>query len=284
MDLGGTWLRAALVAANGTVLRSLRMPTADHQGGLASLSVAAARELMSPTVVGVGLAVAGVVRDGVLVRAAAIEQRDIDFGSALRSAFGKPVAVLNDANAAALAESEFGAGRGSRSTVYVTIGTGVGGAIVSDGEIVSGAGSAGEFGHMTVRPDGPRCGCGGNGCWEVLASGPVIRAALDATPDPDATPAQDAADRLERLRPAAAVTALGIRNVVAALDPDVIVIGGGVVADNAEFFRLVLAEFEAVRPFWSAAVVRRCALGERAGAIGAARSALRATRRERPAG
>ncbi len=168
--------------------------------------------------------------------------------AALQSALGVPVHIENDADAAALGEATFGAGRGARRFVYVTISTGIGGGFVLDGEIYRGAGGVHpEIGHHMIEASGPLCPCGGRGCWEILASGPAMVAWARAN-------APEAAEPQTGLEPPAMLTAeticvraargepwaravvdreafylgVGLSNVIAMFAPDVIALGGGV--------------------------------------------------------
>ncbi len=173
--------------------------------------------------------------------------RDIPFKELLEARFGLPVVVDNDANLAALAESRIGAGRRHDHVVLVTLGTGIGGGIVIDGDIYRGRSFAGEVGHMLVDVGGPQCTCGQRGCWETFASGRRLdQIARDlVAADPSGLTAQLAENELAggvHLTEAAlqgdaqAVQAvaemgswlgIGLASLVVLLDPDVIVVGGG---------------------------------------------------------
>jgi glucokinase len=209
---------------------------------------------------------------------------------------GTVVAVGNDATCAAWAERTLGAGRGRDDVLMVTLGTGIGGGIVSEARLLLGAnGYAGEFGHMVVDPNGPRCPCGKRGCWERFASGSGLarlgREAAEAGEVPGVVrlAGGDAgAVRGEHVTAAAAGgdagaiavieqfawwLALGLANLANIFDPDCIVIGGGLVTAG----RLVLAPTRSVFGRLVEAVehrppiaIRLAALGEQAGAIGAA--------------
>jgi glucokinase len=159
-----------------------------------------------------------------------------------------PAFVDNDANVAALGEWVFGAGKGARHLVYITIGTGVGGAIILNGALWRGANfAAGELGHVPVNPDGPRCGCGGYGCVEMFVSGPAIaqrakefvrrgvKSALADIPSDDITAervavAAQQGDALARFILAEAGKYLGIAlvGIVNLLNPERLIVGGGV--------------------------------------------------------
>lgn len=275
--MGGTWVRAALVSADGVVHAERRVPLPADPAGQLDAPRQAAAPLVADETAGIGLAVAGVVRAGRLVTAANLGLRDVDLAAALATTFGLPTAVVNDAQAAALAEVTLGAARAATSAAYVTVGTGIGGAVVEAGRIVTGRGSAGEFGHMTLWPGGPRCGCGGRGCWERLAGGAALGTVtlLPARADDDARwDWSRLAPRLLTIEDAADFTAWGLRNVVAAVDPDVVVLGGGLALGDARFVDLARAAFAEVRPGWAGAEIRAAELGTRSGVVGAALAAL----------
>jgi glucokinase len=246
----------------------------------------------------VGVGAAGLVdRSGVLRHGPNLPGvTDLDVAGSLGGRLGVPVAVDNDATCATWAEARIGAAAGARHAVLVTLGTGIGGGIIAEGRRMRGAyGFAGEPGHMCVDPQGPRCPCGRRGCWERFASGSgLARLARDAAfagriPGVVALAGGDAEDvRGEHVTRAAATgdpgaigvmddfgwwVALGVAALVNVLDPEVVVIGGGLVAagdlllvpTRAAYRDLVLAPLH--RP---PVEIRAAALGERAGAVGAA--------------
>ena len=149
------------------------------------------------------------------------------------AAVGVPTHLINDARAFGLAELRLGAGRGARSMIGLTLGTGVGGVIAIDGRIVQGHdGTAGEIGHQTIDPDGPSCGCGNHGCLEAFARADRIAAAC-AAPSVEAAVARARAGDAAALAGLAAVAralGIGIANVITLVTPDRVVIGGGVAA------------------------------------------------------
>jgi glucokinase len=214
---------------------------------------------------------------------------------------GVPVHVDNDANCAALAEVTLGAARGAAEALIVTLGTGIGGGVVSGGRVVTGAfGFAGEVGHMVVDPAGPPCPCGRRGCWERYASGGGLgRLAREAAfagrlheavalagGDPElvrgehVTRAARAGDpgALGVLDELGWWVALGLANLVAVLDPQVIVVGGGL-AEVGELLlvptRRAFAELVEGGRARPAIDVLPARFGERAGAVGAALMAAR---------
>jgi glucokinase len=179
VDISGTTLAAALVTADGRVVE--RHEAALERDGVAQQAarvVSGLRDAGGAGVAGVGVGVTGLVspKSGRVVVSndlPALARNDLR--AELSQATGFDVLVENDANAAAFGEFVAGAGRGSRNLFYVTIGTGIGGAIIIDGRLWRGdSGFAGEFGHITIDPDGVECVCGNTGCLETVASGPNI--------------------------------------------------------------------------------------------------------------
>jgi glucokinase len=299
IDLGGTNLRVAVVDAAGAIVDEHREPTPQRWDALLDALVTgvdAVRGDRAPLAVGVGAA--GLVdKTGAVHYApnlAALSGAAL--GPALRERLGVPVVVDNDANAAAWGEVCHGAARGRRDVLMVTLGTGVGGGIILDGRVVRGAhGFAAEIGHWQVDPHGARCSCGEVGHWEAMASGPALgrlaqaRATAGNAPDilarasgvveaitgfhVGASAQAGARDGLSVLQEYADVVAVGFAGLVNILDPELIVISGGLV----EMGELLLApmrrslatriEGASKRP---AVPVVAAELGERAGLVGAA--------------
>ena len=258
VDIGGTKVLAGVVSDDGavssTALRTTpgrRLVTSQVEDALvdAVLESAADRPLA-----GVGVAAAGFVdsRGERVMFAPHLPWQGEPLRDLLQERLACPVFLDNDANCAARAESHHGAARGVGSALMITMGTGIGGAVLLDGQVLRGAnGMAGEFGHMQVVPDGRPCECGRSGCWEQYSSGnALVRNALalmveqpsvlqemsDANPDrvtgPMVTAAAEQGDLVARRAFASVGDWLGVgtANLVAALDPEVVVIGGGVSA------------------------------------------------------
>lgn len=275
VDVGGTTTAAGLVAEDGTVVVDESQPT--HRAGPATagrtiaelierLLARAGRE--GWRVSGIGVGVPGVV-DAVAGRVGTEaphvpDLADQPLAAVLRERYGLPAFVDNDVNALALGEWMFGAGRGARSLVVLAPGTGFGSGIVLDGRLVRGAGGfAGELGHVPVKFDGPPCWCGGRGCLAVYASGRGIAEAAQArvaghpeapllarvNGDPGALTAPVVFAAAEAGDPTAtaiveeACQALGamIGVVVNGLNPEVVVLTGGVAASFAAREKRVLA-------------------------------------------
>jgi glucokinase len=199
------------------------------------------------------------------------------FADPLSQALGVRVRLINDARAFTLAESRAGAGKGCRSLIGVTLGTGVGGGIIVDGKLVLGhSGTAGEIGHQVIdmRADAPRCGCGNTGCVEAFVGAPRLAEAAGTATAADAF----AADERGEPRAHAAVEAwidhlaIGLANLVTVLTPDRIVLGGGVAAASSRIVEPLRERLAAHVHLTDPARVQivTTALGARAGAIGAA--------------
>ncbi len=180
IDVGGTKILGGIVDADGRVLAKARQPT-PAAGGVALLAAiaAVANELAArEKIEAVGLSIAGLVSSDRSTMLATPNIADLDgvpLQRLLEEAIGLPVCVENDANAAAWGETVFGAGRGCEHLMLLTVGTGIGGGIVTNGELYRGAfGLAAEFGHMRIVPNGLRCGCGSDGCFEKYGSGTAL--------------------------------------------------------------------------------------------------------------
>lgn len=185
IDIGGTNLRLALVDEQGTILYKTRCRTGIHHGrqafmtllgsGIQSLMRAAGESGVEPA--GIGAGVPGLVsNDGHVYVSVNLGPLDgVNLRDELQALTGLPTVVANDVNAFAFGEHTFGAGRGYTSFLMVTLGTGVGGGLILDGRVWTGAdGVAGEFGHMTVEPEGRPCPCGNRGCLEQYASASAL--------------------------------------------------------------------------------------------------------------
>jgi glucokinase len=166
-------------------------------------------------------------------------------GAPVAAATGIPAYLINDARAFGLAELRLGAGRGASSMIGLTLGTGVGGVIAVGGEVVQGHdGTAGEIGHQTIDADGPWCGCGNRGCVEAYARADQVAAACGTATAEEAVRAAEAGDAraLAGLADVGRYLGIGIANMINAISPDVIVIGGGVAAAGELLFASIRAE------------------------------------------
>jgi glucokinase len=263
MDIGGTKLSCALVSDNGEILGKGRKPTPYEQGASGTIPILEdmGRSLIDLArsigegVEAIGISFGGPVdykRGRVLRSHHATGWEGFELTAMLERAFGLPAFMDNDANAAALGESLFGAGKGYETVLFLNIGTGIGGGITIGGRLHRGGrGLAGEIGHTKVDPNGPICTCGKRGCVEAFASGPSIarmaREELEKGDkvsrmleicggDPRAitgemvAKAADDGDEiaLSVIDRAMEYLAIGIANAMHLFDPDIVVIGGGV--------------------------------------------------------
>lgn len=294
IDVGGTDLKAVAVAG-GRVLaerRSAVDPGPPVLEQVAALGASLAAEVGAEAV---GVGVAGLVRwpRGEFVWGPHVAGVGIPYRAELERRLRLPVAVDNDANAAAHAELAAGAAQGFRHAVVLTLGTGIGAGLVVDGRVYRGRSFAGEVGHVTLQPDGLACACGRRGCWETLVSGgrldrEAARQAAESTHGEVAraagggpVTARHLVEAAGRGDPAASAVlaeagrwlGLGIASLVAVLDPEVVVIGGGAAAAGDLLFspaRAAIAshvEGGAVRDQLDIVPAR---FGALAGAVGAA--------------
>jgi len=303
LDVGGTKTAAIRVTIEGTVLARHILPTPanDMQATLETM-VEVARAVIAPEVRAIGVGAAGLVEKdtGRLTFAPNLAWRNTPLAQHLWDAIGLPTVADNDANAAAWGEYRLGAAAGYRHLLFAGAGTGIGGGIVVDGQLLRGAhGFAGEIGHIIVDPDGPLCGCGNHGCWEQFASGHAIaRAGREAARqhrqsmiarrcggDPARVNGQvvsesaRAGDPVARGILAAVGRSLGegLAGLANVLDPEIVVVGGGAAAAGNLLMEPARAAFAssieapAHRPRVPLVIA---SLGGDAGAIGAALMAL----------
>ena len=305
IDIGGTKLAAGVVDAAGKILVRGEVPTVAAEGPERVLEriVGLGKDLLGkPEVSALPIRRIGIGCAGPVDRLAGLVLNPpnlpgwtrIALVDHLQQAVGLPAVLENDANAAALGEFRYGAGKGARSLVYVTVSTGIGGGIILDGKIWHGLkDAAGEIGHMTLAPDGPPCGCGNRGCLEAIASGPSIaRRAREAV----------AGGRPTRLREISHLTAgdvvslaregdevacevweetvrylgLGVAAAITILAPERVVIGGGVTGAGEFLFEPLRREVRSrvkLVPLESIPILP-AALGRDVGILGAAAIAL----------
>jgi glucokinase len=272
VDIGGTKVAAGLVNRNGEIKTQIRTPMMAHgEAGDGLAAVVSAIDLLlshdakARTLIrGIGICAPGPLdpATGVVINPPNVPcWRNFPLAAEVEKVYRVRVKVENDANAAALAEAYWGAGRGYRHIFYAGIGTGIGTGIVCDGRIYNGrTGAAAEGGHMSIDYGGPLCGCGKPGCIEVLAAGPAIarsaRAKLASEKNSGSTildlakgnieavtsemvgHAYAAGDQLAKqiLQETVKLLSLWLSNIVDLLEPDVIIIGGGVAAMLSPFF------------------------------------------------
>ncbi len=253
VDIGGTKIAIAVCDADGAVVERVKVATPDDAVRLVDVVAAEIHKLRdSHSVDAVGVGVAGfVARDHAVLLAPNLPWLDRDLGRHLSDRLGLAVAVENDGNAAAWGEYRFGAGRGVDDQLLITVGTGIGGGLVLDGQLYRGAhGVAAEIGHLQVVEGGRTCGCGQHGCWETYGSGNALTALVrerlaEATagpladllgPSPDklsgpmVTQAARDGDRvaLDALAETGHWLGIGLAGLCIVLDPALVLVGGGV--------------------------------------------------------
>ena len=288
VDIGGTKVAAGLVTSRGQILSKVRVPMASREGEAAGLQAVEkaidaaldADPARKSSIAGIGIVSPGPVdpRRGIVVNPVNLPcWRNFPLVEEIKKSYGLTTILDNDANAAALAEAIWGAGAGCESVFYVTIGTGIGTGLVLDGHIYHGrTGAAVEGGHVSIDYRGEQCGCGKRGCIEVLAAGPAVakraRKRLEAvskegaklrslvggnvasvTPEMVAQAWRDG-DALAAaiLEETADLLAVWLGNMIDLLEPDVIVVGGGM---SEVIFRWSARLLEQI-PKWS--VNSRC--------------------------
>ena len=302
LDVGGTKINAFRVGRDGTILERsrTRTPAADEESTLRTM-IELVEDVSGSGVVAIGVGIAGLVdsNEGVLRFSPNLAWRNLPIARRMRDALGLPVQVENDASMAAFAEFRFGAGHGYRHLVLVTVGTGIGGGIVSDGRLFRGAhGFAAEIGHIIVEPGGPLCGCGNRGCWEQVAAGraidrmgreearerdSILRRLAEGDPDKvtgrlvteAARQGDDAAKGI--LSEVGRRLGEGLAGIVNVLDPQIVVVGGGAIVAGDLLLDPARTSFrEALEgPDYRPQIpIVSAELGNDAGAVGAAALAL----------
>lgn len=329
IDVGGTKMLGVALDGDGTVFTEIRSPTPHHRSPDGAASLAGPDEVLdaiavlaeqvvaaadgsagagaSVDVEAFGVGLPGLVDDAGVLRFAPnlMHGQGMHVADRLTERLGRRVVADNDATCAAVGEWAFGAAARADNAVLITLGTGIGGGIILDGQVRRGAnGFAAEVGHMVVDPDGPQCTCGKRGCWERYASGAGLArlariAALDgrldavvagAGGDPEAVRGEHVTSAAAAGDPQARAVladlgwwlALGLSNLANILDPSVFVVGGGLIEAGTLLLDPVRSAFsdmvEASEHRPDIAILPAL-LGERAGAIGAAVVAREADRR-----
>ncbi len=286
IDIGGTKIAGALVAENGEIIAKQQVPSPAQSAELMEDAIVGLIHDLSSghDVVAAGVAAAGFIdaEQSTVYYAPNIAWRNEELKKKLEAHIDLPIVIDNDANAAGWAEYRFGAGQGFSHMTMLTIGTGVGGAIVANGELFRGGFGAGaELGHIRVLPGGLECGCGQRGCIESYASGrALLRYLREETGNPELD-ALEGKKLLEDGDEAAwrAMETLGswigvaCATLAAVLDPQVFVIGGGVAAAGDHFLKPIQEAFShnvSAKGFHPEPEFRIAQMVNDAGAIGAA--------------
>jgi len=307
IDLGGTKIYTAVADNNGNLLAETRAPTCPEEGyrrviermAGTVLEVQKRAGVRAIRTVGVGSPGQLDLEKGIVCTSGNLGWNNVYLRDLLAEKLSLPVILDNDANVAALGEYVFGAGRGHREMVYITVSTGIGSGIISGGRLIHGVkGCAGEIGHLTVAPGGPLCTCGKHGCLEAFSSGTAIaleaekliregrgsaikkqaqsRKAKVAAEDVGAAAAHGDGEALGILCRAASALGLGVSIVINLLNPSLVILGGGVMSMSGLIWDDIL---EAVNEYTlkanlSVVQVVPAGLGERAGVLGAVALAL----------
>ncbi|MBN1595910.1 ROK family protein [candidate division FCPU426 bacterium] len=308
MDLGGSNITAMLMTSAGRIVATEKTETRASQGPRRTIEriISTVRQVLLKARVGLtevraaGIGVPGVldIGRGVVKYSPNLPGwKNIPLLGQIQKALKKPVAFDNDANVAVFGERWLGAGQGFDHVIMYTLGTGVGGGIIQDGRIMHGSrDGAGELGHTTIVPDGPRCSCGNRGCLEALVSGTAIaregrkaarrhprslltqwgpQSAMTAKVVFQAARAGDAA-ALAIVSQAGRYLGVGVANVINLLNPQIVIIGGGVSRAGEMLLRHVRAEAKkrALQDIYKNTKIVRACLADQAGAIGAAGIAI----------
>ena len=260
IDIGGTNISIAVAETGGEVVSKHQLPTQSSSGPFSAfdnmseaLEKMLAEEPFELEAIGVGSPSPIDVRKGLIMSPSnLLEWSEFPIVNLLNDRFGVPVKLENDANAAAVGEYIYGAGRGHRNIFYLTVSTGIGGGIIIDGDLYHGVSTAaGEIGHTIIQPDGIQCNCGSRGCLETICSGVHIarrtRERLEngeasilsgMVSDTDSITARTVVDAVRQGDPLATAIwdetchflAIGIANVITLVAPEIVIVGGGVAA------------------------------------------------------
>ena len=302
-DIGGTFVKGGIVEENGKLLVFDSIPTdtknivSDLAGFTNKLIDKAG--LSRDKIAGIGLGIPGMIdsENGVVTFAGNLDWKNFAIGYELSAVTGYVVKITNDANAAALGEARFGAGKEYTDSILVTLGTGVGGGIVIDGKLFSGRHSqGGEIGHMVIERGGLKCTCGRRGCFEVYSSATALirdtKRAMSENVDsemwqdytPDTVDGLTAFSHAKTDRTAAKIIenyennlVCGLVNLANIFRPDVIMLGGGIANQGENLTKPVQKKFDSelfAHGLGVAVPIVKASLGNKAGVMGAAAYAM----------
>ena len=297
VDVGGTKIAAGLVTPEGEILDEVRYPTPNSQEKLVDIIARAVSEVgVGSEIGGACLAVPGLIlaqENKVVFSPNLRAVEGVPLKDELEPKIGMPLTIENDGNAAAWGEFRFGVGSEADHLVFVTLGTGIGGGVITHGILMRGAqGSGGELGHVTVQATGPRCACGNHGCLEALASGTAIgrRARELAIEHPESALGRLASRRqilgedvtelaregdevaLSVLKEAGTWLGVGLTGFINVFNPEVVAVGGGVMEAGELVLEPARREvmLRARPPSSDLAEVKVATLGAKSGVLGAA--------------
>lgn len=310
LDLGGTKIAACVMNEDGEILKKVTLSTLAHEGPDAVIGriiesiydVIRLANINKEDILAIGVGVPGPLdsEKGLIKNPpnlpgwVEVPLRDI-----LYNEFKVPLAIENDANAAALGENFYGSGKGIKNFMYITISTGIGGGVVVNGKLLKGAsGNAAEIGHTTINFEGPLCGCGNRGCWEAYASGTALaRFAREGIKNGIKTIIKDIVDREGHIKAEHVFTAakqgdkfakelvdmegfylgVGLANMANSFNPNCIAIGGGITNQWDMFYEHMISIMQerALKANVEGLKVVKATLGPDVGVIGAATLAWR---------
>lgn len=304
IDLGGTKISCALADLEGQVISQNTVPTNAQEGEIPVLNriiqcvqtVLSNGDMTIDKVRAIGIGSPGPLdaNTGVIITTPNLPFKNFNLVNPLKEKFGVPVYLDNDANVAAIGEFMFGAAKGTENMVYFTVSTGVGGGAVLNGKVYRGnTSNALEIGHMTVLPDGPRCGCGNIGCLEAVASGTAIgkrgREAVESKVETSLRNYENvtsyevfkeakAGDKVAKdiVDSCLNYLGIGVANAIAIFDPEMVIIGGGVSKVGSLVFDKVqeVVNTRCFKSMADACKILPAGLGTDAGVIGAVALAI----------
>lgn len=307
IDLGGTKIKGALADLEGNIISSNTVLTDAFKGEKAVLDringvIARVLEEGGKTIneikaIGIGSPGPLDSKKGIIITSPNLPFRNFNIVSEVKKVYDLPVYLENDANVAAIGEYMFGAGKGKRNMIYVTVSTGVGGGAVLNGKLYKGSTSnALEIGHTTLLPDGPKCNCGNYGCLEAFSSGTAIarqaREALEAGLETSLSQYEKVTsyevyveaqkgDKVSKdiLEKSFTYLGIGIANTIVSFDPEMIVIGGGVSKMGSVMFDKIneVVKVRTLEAMADACEIVVAGLGEDAGVKGAVALAITET-------
>lgn len=302
VDLGGTKIYTALVDLEGNIVKEVTVKTEAHKGDAVVLEkllktiddVLVGTDINEVKAIGVGSPGPLDVEKGLIVYTPNLPFKNFNIVKPIKDKYKIDTYLDNDANVATLSEHMFGAGKGSKNMVYVTVSTGIGGGAILNGSLFRGSTSnALEIGHITVMKGGPRCGCGNTGCAEALASGTAImkraREAVESKVETSLKNYEEVTakevfleaekgDKVSKdiLNDSLSYLGITISNIANSFDPDKIIIGGGVSEAGRMVFDKIEYEMErrCLKTIYNNCKVEKAVLGSKAGVLGAAALAI----------
>lgn len=281
VDIGGTNIETGLINSKGIILKKISVKTEGSKGKKVVMGniIKAIKAVKTKNVSGIGIGAPGPldIKKGTLGKVLNIPLANVQIKKIIRNKFKVPVFLDNDANCFTLGESIFGAGKKKENVVGLTIGSGVGGGFVINKKIYHGRNNAGELGHITIKHDGPKSVCGNNGCIESYVNKEAIkRYAKGLAKSPEELfnlAVKRNKKALSIWRDVGKYLGTGIANIVNALDPDIVVIGGNI-SKAWRFFDKSLKKELNKRALFTPCNVVRSKLGEKAAILGAANLVL----------